>query len=110
MSAVNRHFTFRTSLFNLAWSTLILSVCVNGQVPTHDDVPVRARSSYYNLSRKGFKGFTATVDPNWEIILANAATSENLKVFRDVKFSMVVDADGVVTVRHELGLMPPSLT
>jgi len=103
MSAVNRYFTFRTSLFKLAWLALIVSVCVNGQVPTHDDVPGRARSSYYNLTRKGFKGFTATVDPNWEIILANAATSENLKVFRDVKFFMVVDGSGVVTVRHELG-------
>jgi hypothetical protein len=106
MSAVNMDFTFRMALLKLALVALTVSVCANGQVATHDDVPDvlgRARSSYYNLTRKGFKGFTATVEPNWEIILASSATSENLKVFRDVKFSMVVDGNGVVTVRHELG-------
>jgi hypothetical protein len=63
----------------------------------------QARSAYYNLTSKGFKGFTATVEPNWEAILANTATPENLKLFRAVRFSMVVGANGAVTVRHEVG-------
>jgi len=63
----------------------------------------QARSAYYNLQSKGFKGFTATVEPNWKVILADTGTKENLKVFRAVRFSMVVAADGTVVVRHELG-------
>jgi len=62
----------------------------------------QARSAYYNLTTKGFKGFTATVEPNWKVILADTVTKENLKVFRAVRFSMVVAANGAVTVRHEV--------
>jgi hypothetical protein len=29
----------------------------------------QARSAYYNLTSKGFKGFSATIEPNWEVIL-----------------------------------------
>ena len=64
--------------------------------------------TYYSLARKGFKGFTATVEPNWEVILAQTATSANLKVFRSVRFSMVVDENGAVTVSHEVGANSPS--
>lgn len=37
------------------------------------------------------------------MILAQTATPANLKIFRAVQFSMVVDANGVVTVTHEVG-------
>ena len=67
------------------------------------DVISQARSAYYSLARKEFKGFAATVEPNWEVILGQAATPANLKVFRAVRFSMVVDANGAVTVSHEVG-------
>ena len=86
---------------------IILALTVSAypgvQVANDQDVISRARSSYYNLPKKGFKGFAATIEPNWEIILAHTATPENLKVFRAVQFSMVVDASGAVTVRHEVG-------
>ncbi|HEY0728807.1 MAG TPA: hypothetical protein VGD38_12100 [Pyrinomonadaceae bacterium] len=72
------------------------------QTPTNQDVVSRARNAYYSLARKGFKGFTATIEPNWEVILAQTATQENLKIFRAVRFSMVVDANGAVTVTHEV--------
>jgi hypothetical protein len=70
---------------------------------TPQDVLNQARDAYYSLARKGFKGFSAAVEPNWEVILAQTATPANLKLFRDVRFSIVVDANGVVTVSHELG-------
>ena len=63
----------------------------------------KARGSYYSLSRKGFTGFSAGVEPNWEVILAQTATPATLTVFRAVQFSMVVDANGAVTVTHEVG-------
>ena len=74
-----------------------------GQLPTEDSVVTRARIAYYSLARKGFKGFTAAVEPNWEVILGGTATPASLKVFRAVQFSMVVDATGAVTVTHEVG-------
>ena len=57
---------------------------------------------YYNLRRQSFNGFQATIEPNWEVILADTATEENLKVFRAVHFFMTVDARGAVTLRHEV--------
>ena len=82
---------------------LTVSVCAGDQVVTNEDVIGQARSAYYSLTRKGFKGFKATIEPSWEVILAHTATPENLKVFRAVRFSMVVDANGAVTVSHEVG-------
>ena len=70
---------------------------------TNHDLVGRARDSYYSLPKKGFKGFTATVEPNWKVILGHTATAENLKVFRAVQFSVVVDADGVATVHYLVG-------
>lgn len=82
---------------------LTVSAFPRHQTDANQDVISRARSAYYSLTRKGFKGLTATVEPNWEVILAQTATHENLKIFRAVRFSMVVDANGAVTVTHEVG-------
>jgi hypothetical protein len=85
---------------------LALTVSVHSReqtVANQPDVVSRARSAYYTLAKKGFKGFTATVEPNWEVILAQTATPANLKIFRDVKFSIVVDENGAPTVTHDLG-------
>jgi hypothetical protein len=79
------------------------SVYLGHQTTTTRDVLSQARGAYYSLGRKEFKGFTATIEPNWEVILAQTATPANLKIFRDVRFSMVVDASGAVTVSHEVG-------
>ena len=75
----------------------------HAQSQSNHDVISQARSAYYSLAKKGFKGFTATIEPNWEVILAQTATPANLRVFRAVQFSMVVDANGAVTVTHEVG-------
>ena len=83
--------------------TLTVSVYPHDQTTTNQVVLSSARSAYYSLARKGFNGFTATIEPNWEVILAQTATPANLKIFRDVRFSMVVDASGAVTVSHEVG-------
>lgn len=80
-----------------------VSLYPRAQTANNQDVIRRASIEYYSLARKGFKGFTATIEPNWEVILAQTATPANLKIFRDVRFSMVIDANGSVTITHELG-------
>ena len=71
-------------------------------VSTSQDVVNQARRAYYNLASHGFNGFQATIEPNWEVTLGYAATPDNLTVFRDVRFSMNVDAKGAVTLTHEV--------
>ena len=82
---------------------LAVAVYPQEQLPANEDVISQARAAYYSLARKGFKGFTATIEPNWEVILAQTATPATLKIFRAIQFSMVVDANGAVTVTHEVG-------
>jgi hypothetical protein len=89
--------------FLLTILALTASVYPCEQSPANHDVVSQARNAYYSLARKGFKGFAATIEPNWEVILAQTATPANLKIFRAVQFSMVVDANGAVTVTHEVG-------
>lgn len=62
----------------------------------------QSRAAYYSLAKHGFKGFTATIEPNWEVILAHTATPENLDVFRAIRFSMIVDANGAVRTNREV--------
>lgn len=73
-----------------------------GQANTNNEVLNRARGAYYSLARKGFKGFTAAVEPNWEVILAHTATPKTLAIFRAVQLSLVVDANGAAAVTHEV--------
>jgi hypothetical protein len=82
---------------------LTASVYPGEQAAQNENVITRARTTYYSLARKDFKGFTAAVEPNWEVILGDAATPASLKVFRAVQFSMAVDTNGSVTVTHEVG-------
>lgn len=82
---------------------LAASVYPRNQAATNENVVKRARGAYYSLARKGFNGFKASVEPNWEVILAQTATPANLLIFRAVQFSMVVDANGAITLTHEVG-------
>lgn len=75
---------------------------IGSQRPGNQALIAQTRGAYYSLTRQRFKGFKATIEPNWEVILAHTATQENLKVFRAVRFSMVVDATGAVKVTHEV--------
>ena len=91
----------------LGFPLIVLAVTASAhphqQPAANQEVITAARGAYYSLSKKGFKGYTATIEPNWEVILAQTATPANLKIFRAVQFSMVVDANGAVTVTHEVG-------
>jgi len=80
-----------------------VSLYPRAQTATNQNVLTQAKSAYYSLAKKGFKGFAATIEPNWEVVLAETATPANLKIFRDVRFSIVVDANGAATVTHEVG-------
>lgn len=99
--------TARVACSLLIVLVLTVSAQPRPQSATDQTVISRARTTYYSLARKGFKGFTATVEPNWEVILAQTATPANLKVFRAVRFTMVVDGNGAVTVSHEVGPNAP---
>jgi hypothetical protein len=88
--------------------SVTVPVCPRDQSPTKQSVVSQARVAYYSLARKGFKGFTATVEPNWEVILAQTTTPANLKIFRAVRFTAVVDENGAVTVSHEVGANAPA--
>lgn len=81
----------------------VLTVPVAGDPTTGDceEIIARAPKAYYNQRRLGFGGFRATIKPNWKVILGNTATRQNLKVFQSIRFSMTVDANGIVTVTHD---------
>jgi hypothetical protein len=81
-----------------------LTVAVSGQPapPQSQEVIGQARNAYYNLRKQGFSGFKAAIEPNWEVTLGPAATKENLKIFQALRFAMAVDANGAVTVTHEV--------
>lgn len=81
---------------------LTVSVHASGQETANQAVIGRARGAYYSLARNGFKGFKATIEPNWEVILAHTATPESLEVFRAVRFSLIVDEKGAITINHEV--------
>jgi hypothetical protein len=80
-------------------------------LPTSADAPAgncnetisQARGAYYNLRQHGFGGFKATIEPNWEVTLGPTSTPESLKLFHAIHFSMASDANGAVTVTHEIG-------
>ena len=69
-----------------------------------------ARTAYYSLTRHNFNGYTATLRPNWKVILAETATPENLKVFRSQHFSMTVDRIGSVSVNREFDVVQRAST
>ena len=89
----------------------LLASSASGQAntATEQKVITEARAAYYNLARHGFIGFQAAIEPDWKVILADTANKENLKVFRDLRLSMIVDASGAVTVNREFGDTHPSL-
>ncbi len=83
---------------------LLMVVCVFAMPATAQDkqgLADRAQKAYYNLFSRGFNGFTATIEPNWEVILGKAATTQNLKVFRALRFTLSVDARGTVAVTYQ---------
>ena len=69
---------------------------------SNDELISRARQKLYNLNRQGFSGFTASVEPNWEVILGPSAAPESLRIFRAVRFELTVDASGAITLNHEV--------
>lgn len=60
-----------------------------------------ARNAYYNPKSHGFAGFTATIKPNWKVILGPTSTRQNLKVFQSIRFSLEADANGAVKVTRD---------
>jgi hypothetical protein len=89
-----------------------LTMPVAGVAPAGncEELVGQARSAYYNPKKQGFAGFTASIKPNWKVILGPTATSKNLKVFQSIRFSMVADEKGAVTVTHDFMERPPGGT
>lgn len=88
--------------------TVVMSLALTFQVSrtpaqtTGHDILPQARAAYYNLKRQNFHGLRATIEPDWEVTLGPTATPENLKVFRAVRFSMTMDANGTINVFHHV--------
>jgi hypothetical protein len=79
---------------------MLMVVCVSAAQDTQG-VADQAQKAYYSLYSRGFKGFTAAVEPNWEVILGKAATTQNLKVFRALHFTLAVDSRGTAVVTYQ---------
>jgi hypothetical protein len=91
-------------------AALALVFALNSAAPAQSnqdkELIQNARAAYYNLARHEFNGFSATVEPDWKVILADTATPENLKVFRRQRLSMTVNASGAVTLNREFDEAP----
>jgi hypothetical protein len=89
-----------------AFATLLtvaaLTMPVSADVSGCQEMISQARSAYYNLGQHGFTGFKAMIEPNWEVTLGPASTQESVKLFSSLHFSMSSDANGAVTVTHDI--------
>lgn len=83
----------------VAIAALAIAALAQSVSPEKQD---HGRATYYNLAKQGFNGFKSTIDPNWEVILGPTATADNLKIFRALRFSLTVDANGNATVSYEI--------
>lgn len=86
-----------TALLSIYFLTIPFAV----QSP-NDELIAKTRRDLYNLNRQGFHGFKASVEPNWEVILGPTAAPESLRIFRAVRFDLTVDANGAITLTHNV--------
>jgi hypothetical protein len=84
------------------------------QTPVTDPKKVieDARHGYYSLRGAGLDEFSATVKPNWELVLKDqlkadpAAGQAGLKLLNGIHFSMLLDRSDKVTVTHHTDTAP----
>lgn len=99
---------------------LLFSVFATAQAPkppassAQDEIVKRARQSYYSLRAVGLDEFQSTVKPNWELVLKNeiqtnpAQAEAALKLLNSLHFTMVLDQQGKVSVKHHADVDPPN--
>src|SRR5437660_1292534 len=74
----------------------------------------QARDSYYSLRRFGLVEFQSTINPNWELVLADQIKSDpagaqaGLKLLNGLHFEMTLDHNGAVHVTHRADVAPPN--
>ncbi|MGC2696582.1 MAG: hypothetical protein WA738_12410 [Candidatus Angelobacter sp.] len=74
----------------------------------------RGRDSYYSLRGQGLDEFQATVKPNWELVLKDELKTSPeqgqnaLKLLNGLHFTMFLDKQGQVTVKHSSDAEPPN--
>lgn len=79
---------------------------------TRKQVVKKGYDAYYNLRVLGLDEFSATIKPNWSLVLkdqlkADPAKAEAaLKLLNGLHFSMLLDKDGKVTVTHHTDTEP----
>jgi hypothetical protein len=88
-------------MFLAAIHALTLPAAGSSPAGSCQEMVAQARSAYYNPKRQSFRGFKATIKPNWKVILGPTATRQNLKVFQSIRFSMAADANGTVAVTRD---------
>jgi hypothetical protein len=97
---------------------LLMACCVaamaQSQTPVADSKKVidDARHAYYSLRAVGLDEFSATVRPNWELVLKDQLKADpvgaqaGLKLLNGIHFSMLLDRSDKVTVTHHTDTEP----
>lgn len=68
-----------------------------------------ATQSYYGLRKSGLIEFQARVTPTWEVAVKNIESNpEALKLLNGLKFRVLLGADDVVKVNHEVTIPAPN--
>lgn len=66
-----------------------------------------ARQKYYNLKTAGLIEFQASIEPNWTVILGDAAAKpDNLALLNGLKSSCSIDPEGKLRITHRAGVPP----
>lgn len=106
----------RHRLFSLC--ALLLLACglaaAQSPVPAAESKKVveKARQAYYNLRAAGLDEFSATIKPNWSLVLKDqlkadpASGQAAVKLLNGLHFSMLLDKGGKVTVTHHSDTEP----
>src|SRR5215472_2392679 len=86
----------------------------SAKVTAQQEIVKQARQSYYSLRAVGLDEFQSTVKPNWELILKDEIKSDPvqteaaLKLLNGLHFTMVLDQEGKVSVKHRTDFNPPN--
>lgn len=84
------------------------SVVVFPQSSEDKELIRKARQHYYNLRALGLISFEAKLQPNWKVALVNMPQNPvGTKVLNGLHFSMSLDEDSEVTVKHRADVPAP---
>src|SRR5689334_13981751 len=72
----------------------------------------KGKDAYYSLRKLGLSEFQSSVKPNWEQVLRDQGITDpaqlqgGLKLLNAIHFTMLLDKDGKVSVKHVTDIEP----